>query len=250
MSHKKGTKKAPPAASPPRTNSKPAANKAPGGSPPPPRSRFDQNRYTSPISKSRRDTRHTVTVLGLKGGVVVAYLTKANKNEEPYSYYDMDLLQGNPDLMVTLNINALVYRKGPDGDTPMKQNPNSEYNWRQMVNVIGEEQNTPLNRLQYANAMIAHFNANATIEHYRFPKRIRFGGDLTAAPMNSVDEALLDVDILGLIRSAYPDHRFTVLATFDTIVSTFWHDLDYGRRVLENAHDDLPEVPEEVPEEA
>jgi len=199
-----------------------------------PASVFESGKYKgdSPLKPGKKDVRHLLFVLGLCNGIVLAWLKKYNLDQEPFLNHDYQLLHDSPATMEDLGINAVVHRKGPDGATALTQTPTSTYNWRQMVLIVGEDQNTPHARMEIAAKLVAHFNNNANSANYQYPHKVKFGSDLTGGQLRPVDHALLDIDVLGLMMAAYPTTSLEELATFDDIMSTFWTSVERGREVI------------------
>ena len=193
-----------------------------------------------------KDKRDKVFVKGHIPGVANVFIESGTKADtEAFKVYDMNEFQARPEMLAELGLNAIVYRKGEDGETPMKQSATSEYNWRQFITIIGEENNTVEGRRELANAFIAHLNSTATADNYQFPKRVRFGGDLTASPLTAADDSILDADVLGLILAAYPDNTVEEMFEWDEIIGQFWSNVDHGKAVLE-AHVNDVAVSEQV----
>ena len=61
---------------------------------------------------------------------------------------------------------------------------------------------------------------------------MKLGSDLSARPLVPVDRVLLDGDVVGLMLAAYESTPLEELATFDTIMRTFWSDIAHGKEVL------------------
>ena len=186
----------------------------------------------SPLGKKARDNRHLMFIEGLKNGVVVAWLKKWNKNEEPFLAYDMIQLNNNPEICESLGINAIVPRRGQDGDTPLKQSSMSDYDWRQFVFIVGDDKNTAVNRREMANHLIDHMNKNAVIPNYQYPVKVKFAGDKTANPMGTLSDHMLDKHVLEMMHHAYPGMTSEQLIKDSTIVESFWSDVDYGNSFL------------------
>ena len=218
---------------------KKAASSKKGSASPPPKSALSGGKYKSPIlGKGKKDSRNQVWMKGMQENVAVGWLKKSNREEEAFAAYDMELLHNQPELLETLGINAILFRKGTDGATPMPQSATSSYSWRQFLCVLGEG-NTPEGRRAFAMNLIDHLNNNATSEHYQYPKKYKFGGDLTATPMETVDTALLDEDVMGVMLAAYPTTSIADLVTFEDVMERFWSDIDHGREFLEqNANEE------------
>jgi len=200
-----------------------------------PASAFKSGKFNgdTPLKGGRKDNRHVLSIKGFAPGVVTAYVSKYNAEEEPFFLYDYKLLQDNPGIMENLGINAIVARKGTDGETPMKQSATSTYNWRQFIFIIGEDNNTSAKRKALCAKLVTHFNKNATTANYQYPRKVKFGTDLSDSGMpGPVDANLLDEDVLGLMLAAYPSTPPEELATFDDVMGQFWTDLDHGREVL------------------
>jgi hypothetical protein len=200
-----------------------------------PTSRFAKGRLkeTTPLN-AKKDGRHVLSMEGLQQGILVLWPEKGTAKEEPYIAPLYKELVDHPEVMEELCINAITYRKGEDGETAMKQNPTSTYDWKQLICIIGVEDNTSEARMEIADKIITHYNAGATTALYKYPKKMRFGRDLTQDPPRSVDALLLDKDVLGLMCTAYPKHRPEDLAEFDEIMEPFWTEIGHGRDFIEN----------------
>lgn len=97
---------------------------------PPPKSALSGGKYKSPIvGKGKKDTRNEVWMNSLQENVAVCWLKKYNRDEECFAVYDMELLHNQLELMESLGINAILFRKGTDGSTAMPQSGTSSYSW-------------------------------------------------------------------------------------------------------------------------
>ena len=152
--------------------------------------------------------------------------------QEPYLNYDYRFLTENPDVRAELGINCVYFRKGVDGVTALPQTPTSQYSWKQLVCVIGSESNTSQERHALADRIIAHFNSHANTANYMYPKRVKFGKDLTRDVLSSVDQVLLDYDVVSMMQSAYPTLPVQSFTTFQEIMTNFWTDPVHGNDVL------------------
>lgn len=206
------------------------------GSKSPPASAFKSGKFKgdTPLKGGRKDNRHILEHEGFQNGIVISFLKKFNADEEPYFLHDYQLLRDSPDVMEELGINAVLSRKGIDGETPKKQSVTSNYDWKCFVHIVGEDSNTPTKRKALIAKELAHFNSNANSANYTYPRKIKAGNDATNnRALRTIDCALLDCDVVGLMLAAYPDTPLEELAEFDEIMSTFWSDAEHGRAVLE-----------------
>jgi hypothetical protein len=198
--------------------------------------KFGGVKFDSPFKSGKKDDRHVLHYLSVLCGVLVMWLEKYNAKEEPYMHHDFQLLKDNPAIMEQLSINAVLSRKNPDAAAneprELMQSPTSTYPWRQFVLIIGEANNTPARRKTFAQALVAHFNTQATSGNYRFVRKVKLGTDMTPRPMKPVDTVLLDEDVVGLMIAAYENTSLEELSTFDNIMRTFWTNLARGRQVL------------------
>jgi len=208
----------------------------------PPASAFKNGKYASPVGKTKKNLQNELHVAGLLPGVVALWGQNGNKEEDAYNWYDVNLLKNSPDLMEELGINAMSFRRGPDG-LPMKQSASSEYSWRVYICIVGEDNNTAQGRRALANKIIEHFNSNAVRPNYQYPKRWRFGGDSTTSPMGAADQVLLDLDVLGLVLAAYPGSRMGDIIEWDGVVGKFWQDEAHGHGILLGHEASGPESP-------
>ena len=198
----------------------------------PPKSAFSGGKFSSPIGRAKKDVRYELFVRGVKEGIVVVYFKKPGMEQEPYLNYDYTFLNENPDVRAELSINCLYFRKGVDGVTPLPQTPTSRYSWKQLVCVIGSESNTSQERRALADRIIAHCNSHANTANYLYPKHVKFGEDLTGDILSSVDQVLLDNDVVSMMQSAYPTLPIQSFTTFEEIMTNFWTDPVHGEGVL------------------
>ena len=80
--------------------------------------------------------------------------------------------------------------------------------------------------------LVDHFNTQATSANYRYVRKVKLGSDLTPRPLLPVDRVLLDADVVGLVLAAYEGTPLEEIATFDSIMSTFWTDIAHGKNVI------------------
>lgn len=203
-----------------------------------PVSAFSSGKFKTNLDSlmNNKDKRNQLLIEGLQQGVVVAWVKKHNKDEEAFIGPDIRYLTDNMDVMENLGINAILMRKGIDGETAMPQFPNSTYQWKQFVFLIGETANTKEKRKEIANLLVSHFNNNAhTAAEYKYPRKLKFFKDTTPTNPRPVDACLLDADVVGLLAAAFPDMELDEVATYEDIMSGFWTNIDHGRLAMENA---------------
>jgi hypothetical protein len=137
-------------------------------------------------SIKKKDYSPSLIVEGCLGGIVVMWLKKANKMEQPYLKPDLDMLKENENYRDDLGINEVYPRKGVDGITPKPQAPGSQYAWVQALAVAGVEENsadntaTPEVRRRYADDWLAKINDHQDM--YQYPQVFKFGQDRTRNP--------------------------------------------------------------------
>ncbi|CAB9516443.1 hypothetical protein SEMRO_783_G201860.1 [Seminavis robusta] len=206
-----------------------------------PKSAFNAAKFkpSGGFTKGRKDSRHHALVEGLRPGVITMYFKKHNCDEEPYLGPDMKWMNdpSNAEKMDDLGIHAVLYRKGVDGETSMLQSATSEYSWRQLIFVVGEDNNTPTTRLATAEKVIKFLNGRANTENYKYPKKIKFLEDLSrdhvAKNLRPLSAALLDEDVCMLMQAAYPDKALMDLVDFADVMANFWVDPADGATVME-----------------
>lgn len=168
-------------------------------------------------------------VVGFKQDYVAVYVQKGHVMEEAFLAYDFNLIKNDPmGIGKQLDVNIVLSRRGPDG-SPLPQKINAEHNWKQWICCIGRERNNPEDRKKLADKFIEHLNETATETNYKWPKKVKFGGDMTTIPMGAVDTVLVDNDVMKLMAYAYPNHSFSDLAEFPQILEDFFTVLDPPR---------------------
>ena len=186
----------------------------------------------SPFTSGKKDDRHVLLYKGVKNGAMVAWLKQAKENAEPFNQPTHKFLKENPDKLEELHIAAILNRRGDDGEK-LLQSTTSTFPWRQFILIIGEKNNTPAKRKQYAEALVTFFNSLATSAYYTYVRKVKLGMDLTDTPLGPVDSVLLDDDVVGLMLSAYEGTPLEEVAVHDSIMKTFWTDIAHGREVVE-----------------
>ena len=189
----------------------------------------------SPTLKPNQDNRNVVNVVGLQNGMCVAFVKKANKELEAHLPHDMRVLYSNQTIRDDIGINAILPRRGVDGESEMPQNPGSEYPWRQFLFILGEDNNTAAGRRAEVAGLINLLNENATNENYKYPKRAKFGQDLTTNPMQPASAVMLDQHVVGLLMPAYPNTTLAELKEDEDIVSSFFVDVEEGKAMIDEA---------------
>ena len=215
-----------------------------GGSPP--KSAFGKGKFSGSPGNFKKDNRDKLNFERMQNGVLIAWLEKANENAEAFKVCDFRFLNDNPDKMEELDINAIVCRKGSDGETPMKQSASSSYNWRQFVFILGEEKvGNEGDCREVLEKVVAFFNENATTAHYQYPRKVKLGRDFTVPEFAPNSKRMLDIDVLGLVLAAFPDTPIAEIAVWDEIVGCFWEDIEHGRACILD-HGEANDVPGET----
>jgi hypothetical protein len=208
-----------------------------GGGKSPPKSNFASagkfKKSPDFMKNMKKDNRHWLIGEGHSAGIATMYFKKFNKDEEAYIGPWLKLLDDNPEMKEELGIDAILFRRGEDGNTALTQNPETDYAWRIMVFVIGEDNNTVERREQLMNGVIAHFNLHANAPLFRYPRKCRFGIDRTEDPMTSCGSALLNKDVIGLLLSAYSDNTLEDLKGYDEIMKAFWGSVEDGVQAID-----------------
>ena len=172
-------------------------------------------------------------------GVILSFIQHPKDNKEAFAATAMkmlneDLRELEPKLSDELDVHLIVPRKGVDADTPMKQNPsakgNSKWSWRTMVSIVGEDEIGAESRAAHAARLVKFFNDNCEEDDKGRKSRTIFAGDLTCG--RALDSALLDKDVLTLIKAAHPNKSHEYLIGKPEIIQHFWADVTHGEDVL------------------
>ena len=185
----------------------------------------------------KKDPRHQYITKGYKGGIIQAWLKKHNKNEEAFAAPFLMELDSDEEACKSINCNGVFQRRGEDGKTPLPQAEGSTWGWRSLLFIVDEEENTPKKRKELADAVIAKFNEKATTAHYRYPRKFKWGKDVTEDDMACVDtDGLLDGDIIRLMSHAF-SHAMSLeeMTTNEDVMKLFWSDMSTGAAVV-NEH--------------
>jgi len=200
----------------------------------PPASAFSAGKFKASFAglSGKKDVRNLVFVEGLQQGIMVAYVQKFNKEEEAFIGPHIRHFEDNMDIMETAGINAIIDRKGGDGESPMMQNPSSQFAWKQFVFATGEDNNTKEERARLGRALVNKLNDTSEVT-YKYPRKSKFFKDISAPKLNPVDARVLDADVVGLMKAAYPDLTLEEIAQFDSIMAGFWCNVARGKEVME-----------------
>ena len=197
-----------------------------------------------------KNNRDKLFIVGCLAGVIIVYLTDASGTKASFRVPCFKELENNEDLAEELGVNLVCPRKGEDGETPMTQGAGSPYWWKQLVLSVGVDANTPRGRSAKKDELLQFFNERANARSgYRFPKRVEFGGDLTASPMKTCDKHLLDEHALAVMFAAYPETPREELAEMEVVVGNFFEDVDRGQTLLRDMALNLPSDEEEENDE-
>ena len=209
----------------------------------PPKSALSTGKFKrgSPFSGGHKDDRHVLHFVGVKQGVTLFWPQKYNAEEEPYLAPDFNCLKEDEALMESLNISAILFRKGEDGGTAKKQTAHSAYNWHQFASIVGDANNTSSKRKLHAQKIVEHLNRQATTANYQYPRRFKVGEDFSGRPLAPCDTYMLDADVIGLMLAAYPDTPLHEVMAFKDIMRTFWSDVGRGKDVVQ-AHVDATQA--------
>lgn len=173
-------------------------------------------------------------VQGFKGGVATAWLRNADKNIDAGLKFPMlNLVKREAWICGRLGIDGMCDRKG-SGDnislTPLGTDAprRSKNTWRMIPMILGKR-NTPEGRLEAAMMLVTYFNiqiGNPTV------RNVRYGGDLTAAPMSAMDAAFLDCDVFSYMMFLHPDMHVGDHTDDAEFMSIYWTDVERGARYM------------------
>ena len=192
----------------------------------------------------KKDVHNCVIVEGLQQGIMVAYVQKFNKEEEAFIGPHIRHFEKNQDVMEMVGIGAILDRKGGNGESPMMQSPTSTFPWKQFIFVVGEESNTKEKRACLGKALADELS-NTSQFMYKFPRKTKFFKDITAPKFCPVDACILDADVIGLMKAAYPDLELDEIAQYDSIMAGFWCNVARGKEIMENLNNEEEEEEEE-----
>ena len=191
-------------------------------------------RLSGKFKAASKDTRHKMWIQGLDGGMFVVWLSKhSNDNEGAFLHYDNVTLQADEELMESFGLNAIIDRKGADGDTPLMREPGSTYPWLQCLFVCGAEENTVQGRRALVMPFLSWMNENAKQPNYRYPRKIRLAGDISHEPLLPPSAALLNRHVVGLLIRAFPDMTLEDMKGDEDIMLTFFGDVEVGQSAVE-----------------
>lgn len=194
-------------------------------------------KYT--IAKVKTQAQKVLYVRGHDGGLVTAWLCEPNKNAEPIMAHEMYHLVYEEDVLRdSLGINGIIVRKGSSGNIPLTRSGTDSKIpfwwqkdvrdlWKQLPMYLGNSRNTPEGRMDAAMRLVTYFNLRAGA------RRVRFGGDLTTAPLAKMDTALLDIHVYFAMLDLNPYDCVALLTDVYEFMSTYWTDVAYGAKFIE-----------------
>jgi hypothetical protein len=190
-------------------------------------------------SIKRKDCSPTLIVEGCQAGILVMWVKKANKMEQPFLKPELDMLKENESCRDELGINKICPRKGVNGTTSKPQAPGSLHPWMQALAVAGVEDNSgsstasPEVRRRHADAWVEKINKNQCL--YQHPQVCKFGQDRTRDPPRPVSAVLLNKAVCDLMVSANEEHAESPsdMANYPLIMAAFWENIEEGRAALQ-----------------
>ena len=204
-----------------------------GKSPSTPIGKFSLGKGPLTLSSGKKDARHHIIVMGLCPGLVVCWMKKFNKEEEPFLGPYIRLLEDDPAKMEELGISAILKRRGEDGNTEMPQQPGGNFPWRAFLLTVPEDCNTPESREEAVQALMDDFNSKAQQPLFKHPQQVKWGRDVTGDSPRPADVALLDRDVCQLMASGHQIPLEEVKEDASEMAK-WWEDAEQGAAVMEN----------------
>ena len=174
-----------------------------------------------------------VNVEQLKANIAICWVNKAFHKEG--CFIPTSITRGTEQSMhlSKLGAQAILNRKGPDGNTAMKQQPDKPYSYIQFVYVFSDNTFRPNLYKQKQAQFIRYMNSLCVPKYFKFRQIFRKGKDFTSDPPRTVDCALLDNDVVDLIQSLYPDiESLEQISGNDAEMAKFWTQVTHGRALI------------------
>jgi hypothetical protein len=184
------------------------------------------------FGKTPSPNHNLIVVEGLTNGVIVLYATKSNCEDEPYLKPDYDLIHSNDDLMIALDLNAILDRRGFDNSFK-PQKPGSSFAHRMFLAFLAETDNISSERTRIANGLVRQLNTPNP--GYKFPPaRFRFDRDITdPRNLRPLSACMLDKDVITSLMAANADRTVQEMCDLsDEYYSSFWADPAYGKALM------------------
>jgi len=199
------------------------------------------SKFASPSKKQItkvQQNKNRLHIEALDGGFLVSWFDNgSNVNIGAYCRPHFDLLFAHDEMKTSIGINDVVFRRGPDGNTPLPSNPNQTWNWHCMVSIIGEcNIDNNAYKTLCADGIVGFFNDFTFFinKEYRYPRTSTFFRDHTVSPPRKISSVLLDHDVIALMKAAYPDHSLQDLLEYEDIVDMYWDNANHGRQVMQH----------------
>lgn len=185
----------------------------------------------SPV-KGKKDVRHVWNVKGYKGGLILGYGKKCNAEEEAFMAHFYKELNDSEEELKQLEVLGIFDRRGDDGDS-LPQNPGTTWGWRCLIKGVPVNQNTPQSRRKMSDDCIRKFNEGAVKPNYKYPRKMRFGADSTLPELECIDTAIIDDDVIRIMKAAYgATMTLSEMMDAESIMAVFWTDTERGREKI------------------
>ena len=183
--------------------------------------------------KKNFDNRAVIEGFGI--GVLHIVLYNYKDQKAAFTHKEFRAAKDDDEWRESLGILSITKRKGCDGATAMPQDPTlkSSYDWQSIICIVGQDTNTPKSRAGAAQRVLDGFAARAKeFQTGKHPNSYRIAMDITAKPMRSLDQVILDSDIYDLLVAACG--HLNLLELPSNILHNYWNDIDHGRNYILN----------------
>ena len=210
----------------------------------PPKGKPLTNKFASPsrvkIGGNNGTGKNRLHIEAFDGGILLGYFDNGSTTGiAAYNKPHFARLNADDDLMKSIKVNDVVWRRGVDGVTPLPGKLNAVWNWQGLISIVGVDNihNTAFKQSDFVSPVLEYFNNFEDMgEEYTFTRCTRFMSDHTETPPRKISCALLDDKILYLMLAAYGDDagevNLAALAEYDDIVSVYWEDIEYGKNAM------------------
>jgi hypothetical protein len=173
------------------------------------------------------------------------FMQKARSDAESYSRPVQAVFRNDSDAYEDWQVTDLVFRRAADGtDRVMDQSGHgvvgeNSYGFRQFVWVPPEGvQNTHEERERWGRHLVSKLNQLGSDtkpgnpDYFDYVTKFEYMGDISSAPLLTVDRYVTDRETVSLARQAYHGVDLQTMLTHDEVIGYLFHDVEHGKQVL------------------
>jgi hypothetical protein len=173
------------------------------------------------------DKCHIVNYEGMASHAQGIYFQKYNKDEEPFIWPIIELVENDLHIKDAHQIIGITNRIAPSGEF-IYCKPGSEFYWKLFVCFIQEDNDNPAGRMDYLMTFVAWLNSDAMQNKFDYKREFRIGTDFTTTPPRTADSLMHPRSVCSLMLYTFQGWKLTELLKWKFILSQFWKNINTG----------------------